>query len=134
MTTNYEGKKILKKRLRDENNVPYGMVVALNKNQLGYSVCHSKLDKYKDVTAFNIAKGRAESFEKTNAKFWIKKRRNELKENPMYTYDSDFIKYIPITKKVFDEQFKFEFSNFREITALRELKLMQERAKRYFKN
>jgi hypothetical protein len=38
MSTTYNNKKILKKRLRDENNIPYGMVVAINKNQFGYSI------------------------------------------------------------------------------------------------
>jgi hypothetical protein len=129
MKTN-ENQKILKKRLRDENNVPYGMVVALNKNQLGYSVCHSKLDKYNDTIGEKIAIGRAKSAKKTNAKYWIKKRAKVLKIKPI----TDAFEEIIATKKDLKECMKYNIASLsREIAALQELELMQERAKRYFK-
>ena len=131
--------KILKKRLRDENNIPYGMVVALNKNQLGYSICHSRLDKYDDDIAFKIAYSKARSHKDTNANFWIDRRRRLLTKIPIlddnFLSDTflnegsflDTIDYIVKCKDLYSIE-------SREIRALAELKIMQERANRYFKD
>jgi hypothetical protein len=122
--------KILKKRLRDENNIPYGMVVAINANQLGYSICHSKLDKYDDEIAFKIAMSRARSNKDTNADFWINRRKRHLKDNPMtYIIEGDLDYYLNY------KDIKIFSSNLhREIIALIELRKMEERAKNYYKD
>ena len=137
--TNYKNQKILKKRIRDENNIPFGMVVALNKDQLGYSICHSELDNYNDELALKIAISRAESHKDTNADFWIDRRKRTLKKNPIFY--RTFLVEQPMTEFDFLESINYvcEYSNAysddnqREIKALAELKIMQERADRYFK-
>lgn len=134
----YNNKKILKKRLKDENNNPYGMIVALNKNQLGYSICNTKAgDKYDDDKAFRIAYSRAISHEDTNANFWIVRRKRLLKQKPVYyfcenkglIFEDDFDKIIDY---VYTNKFYYVYNN--ELAALGELKLMQDRANKYFKD
>ena len=138
MSTLYNGKMILKKRLRDENNVPYGMVVAISKNQLGYSICNTKAgDKYDDDKALKIAIGRANSHEDTNVDFWINRRKRTLRENPMfYENSNDMI----ISESDIDNIISYVYENKNyavknnELAALGELKLMQDRANKYFKD
>jgi hypothetical protein len=73
MSTSYNNKKIIKKRIRDDNNNPIGMIVALNKNQLGWSLCNVEHgDKYDDDLALLKAIKRAESDENSNYAFWNK--------------------------------------------------------------
>jgi hypothetical protein len=128
--TFYNGQKILKKRLRDIDKNPFGVVVALNKKQFGYSICHSKLDKYDDEKGLTIAIGRAQSKKKTNFNFWLKKRMKTIRKNPI----RDFFEGNIETKKDFKECIENSFSSdAREIIALQELQLMEERAKKYFK-
>lgn len=131
--TLYEGKKILKKRLRDENNIPYGMIVALNKDQLGYSVCHSKLDRYNDEEAFKIAYNRAKSQKDTNSQFWIDRRKRSLCSNPPVGSKSIMFNssnYITDLEYETIERYK---DMIREIMAFYELIKMENRAIRYFK-
>jgi hypothetical protein len=71
MSTVYNNQKILKKRIRDEKNNPVGMIVALNKNQLGWSLCNvEKGDIYNDNLAFLKAVKRAESGGESDYSFW----------------------------------------------------------------
>lgn len=134
----YHSQKILKKRLRDENNVPYGIVVALNKNQLGYSVCHSKLDEYNDKLAFRIALSRAKSNKETTAEFWINHRKRHLQKNHILAddcrtyFDEDMLDSM-IQYFIEHKEDLTTVNEFREVKALAELYLMQKRANKYFK-
>lgn len=123
--------KILKKRLRDSFNVPYGMVIALNKNQFGYSICNTKAgDKYDDKKAFLIASSRARSHVETDTAFWIKNRIRKINEKPI-TEGSCLIDTESCIETCLHSC--TGVCDSREIRALKELKKMEERAKRYFK-
>lgn len=107
--------KILKKRLRDSKNNPYGMVVALNRNQLGYSICNTKAgDKYDDEKAFKRAINRAVSQKETNFNFWEKVIERQLAKHKR-TWDDAII------------------GKYNILNVIAELEFMQERAIRYFK-
>ncbi len=112
MSTIYNNQKILKKRIRDDRNNPIGMVIALNKNQLGWSLCNiEKGDTYNDDFAFLKAIERAESDEESNCNFWSRYFR--CIRSRRLNYGSKIELNINVVES--------------------ELYLLQERANKYFK-
>lgn len=107
--------KILKKRIKDENNQPFAMVIALNKNQLGWSICNrEKGDKYNDKEAFRRAKSKATSQKVSNFDFWES------------VFDRKYEKLKGY--KTIDQ-----ITSLNMVLVLDELAYMQERAIKYFK-
>jgi hypothetical protein len=105
------------------------MVIALNKNQLGYSICNTDMgDKYDDQIAFKIAYSRATSQKICDYNFWKKVIERHMIKNG-YTY-----------KDYYYNNFEFFRENNNSVMVeiniefiLHELKYMQERANKYFK-
>lgn len=56
----YGGKKVLYKKVRDRHHQPVGVVVAIDKNKIGFSKCHSKLDNFQRSYGLAVAIRRAE--------------------------------------------------------------------------
>jgi hypothetical protein len=118
---------IFKKRIRDKQRNPYGMIVALNENQLGYSICNIEAgDKYDDNVAFKIACSRARSQKITNYEFWKTVIELEFKRNNLYE---------PWTRQLFDtiEHQTYNSLPFESLFVLRELYYLQQRVDKYFK-
>jgi hypothetical protein len=116
MSTIYEGKRILKKRIRGIENHPYGMIVALNENQLGWSMCNESAgDRYSDDIALLKAIKRAECNIITDLEFWVRY-------------------FDRIRDKIIGYKEMSEMSNLAVNEIQFELTLMQDRASKYFKN
>lgn len=105
-------RKILKKMLKDKEGKPYGMVIALNRNQLGYSMCNKQAgDKFNKEIAIKKAISRALSQKVTDYEFWFSNIKRHLDKNG----------YSIVT------------SNLASAVVIFELNLMQDRANRYYK-
>ena len=50
---------MIKKYIRDEEGNPYGTVVAIDRNKIGFSLCHPN-DSFSKSLGTSIARGRAE--------------------------------------------------------------------------
>jgi hypothetical protein len=77
------------------------------------------------------------SHEDTDVEFWINRRKRTLKENPMfYENSNDMI----ISESAIDNIIDYVYGNKNyvvknnELAVLGELKLMQDRANKYFKD
>jgi hypothetical protein len=97
--------------VRDEEGIPFGCVVAIDKDRIGWSICHTK-DK------FDKTRGKEIAFERA--------RKNVLVErlNIKITYD-EYIDYV-IEKTRRPEKYKGHL-------VFKVIKKMRDRAIKYYK-
>jgi len=120
---------MLKKRLKDSNNEKFGIVVAISRNQLGYSLCNKKAgDIYNEEFGLKKAVGRAKSQKVTDVDFW-KKVFNRKMDNYSWTLKNDTVDVI-----VQEIPFLIKEETVKLPILFEELEIMQERAIKYFKD